>query len=247
MGGGPAEGSCMAERFAGCVWGLSVRSSFWPLEAAARSTVTPRLHAVDAKEFFNRSQRVDREMAQLLNTSHENRTRIFNQKCREKSEFVPGDLVWFLRPPTHATDKLLSWWLGPCPVVERLGGSSYRIEVRPGFFMNTHRSQLKPCFYDKDVLVPALHQFRLTPEDERELVEGQAEEGSTAASSSSREIRLSGLQSENIPGKNPIDGKARLPEPTSTPTSAEAQPELLHPRTPSALLHPLPTAVQQQS
>ena len=46
-------------------------------------------------------------------------------------EFQKGDLVWYHRPASTGGRKLRSQWIGPCTVLQRMGQSSYLIEVKP--------------------------------------------------------------------------------------------------------------------
>ena len=134
--------------------------------------ILPRLHALDAKEFFKVRRQVDEQLASDLMSLHQTQMDRFNAMCRRKSNFKPGDLVWFLRPRTICGSKLSSWWLGPCPVLRRLGNNSYEIEVKPDSFITVHRGQLKAFVHDPSVASPALHQYTLTGEESSELEDG---------------------------------------------------------------------------
>ena len=140
--------------------------------------------------FFAPRHEVEKEFSHTLNVAHRIQSQQFNERCKAKEIFALGDLVWFLRPRTHATNKLFSWWIGPCPVLDRLGENSYLIEVKPGVKMSVHRQQLKVCLHDKDVWEPPFHQFLLSTSDEQEMI-GEVEEpaqaggGAAAATSSS--------------------------------------------------------------
>ena len=150
--------------------------------------IPPRMQALDAQEFFNRRKLVDEQISTALMAAHKNQAQRFNERLKAKDAFVVGDLVWFLRPRTHATNKLLSWWIGPCPVKDRVGENSYIIEVKPGVEMDVHRQHMKLCFHDPEVLHPPSHLFLLTERDEQELVEEAgvpSAHGPQAASSSS--------------------------------------------------------------
>ena len=64
------------------------------------------------------------------------------------------------------TNKLLSWWIGPCPIVDRRGADSYVINDKPGHRREVHSSQLKPYVEDQhaDAAFP-LHYWRMTEAD----------------------------------------------------------------------------------
>ena len=115
------------------------------------------MQALDAQEFFNRRKLVDEQISTALMAAHKNQAQRFNERLKAKDAFVVGDLVWFLRPRTHATNKLLSWWIGPCPVKDMVGENSYIIEVKPGVEMDVHRQHMKLCFHDPEVLHPPSH------------------------------------------------------------------------------------------
>lgn len=135
--------------------------------------ILPRLHAIDAKEFFRRRREIDQKLQVGLTKLHHDQTARFNLQCRRKSCFCAGDLVWVLRPRTIGTNKLKSWWLGPCPIRQRLGDLTYEVEIKPGAFICVHRAQMKAFVHDPGVACPASHQYLLTQDEEDEL--GEAE------------------------------------------------------------------------
>ena len=100
--------------------------------------------AQDALDFLKRQKDVDQKVAKIMNDKHEKVAEKINATRPEPQEFYLGDLVWFLRPPSLSADKALPRWVGPCPISERAGHNSYRIEIRPGVHQAAHRSQLKP-------------------------------------------------------------------------------------------------------
>ena len=123
--------------------------------------------AQNALDFLARQKEVDQEVARIMNDRHEKIAAAINRHRSEPSEFALGDLVWYLRPPSHTADKALPRWVGPCPVLERAGQRSYIIEIRPGIKQPAHRSQIKPFLWrSPEGLAFPLHYFRLTPQEE---------------------------------------------------------------------------------
>ena len=165
--------------------------------------------------FFAHRHELEREIAKTLNVAHRNQAQRFNERYKAKEIFALGDLVWFLRPRTHATNKLLSWWIGPCPVLDRLGENSYLIEVKPGVKMTVHRQQLKICLHDKSVWQPPLHQFLLSTTDEQEVIgevdqPAQASGGAAATSSSSSSSRVRRSAAEENPVADYFENRCSL-------------------------------------
>ena len=60
-----------------------------------------------------------------------------------------GDKVWVLRPKGVGGNKISTWWLGPYKVVERVGQSSFKVQIRPGIFQDVHLDQIKPYELDE--------------------------------------------------------------------------------------------------
>ena len=85
--------------------------------------------------------------------------------------------MWVLRPRRLGTNKLASWWLGPCPVLARQGADSYVVEVKPGreqAFHSSHMKIFKEDEYGDDPT--ALHYVQPTEADmEIELDEWEVE------------------------------------------------------------------------
>ena len=122
--------------------------------------------APDAKEWLDQGRRIDTKVADKLKAVHQQRLQALNETRKAKPVYKAGDKVWLLRPRHVGTDKLLSWWIGPCPVVARQGADSYLVEDKPGRQRAAHASQLKPYVEDEfaDAPVP-LHYFRQTEVD----------------------------------------------------------------------------------
>ena len=121
----------------------------------------------NALDFLSRHKEVDEKVAKILNDRHEKVAAAINRHRNLPSVFALGDLVWYLRPPSHTADKALPRWVGPCPVMERTGQRSYIVEIRPGVRQPAHRSQLKPFLWrSPEGLGFPLHYFRLTPQEE---------------------------------------------------------------------------------
>ena len=54
-------------------------------------------------------------------------------KHRRRAEFAVGDLVWLksdnLQLPSTSTRKLAPRWVGPHPILERIGAVSYKLQL----------------------------------------------------------------------------------------------------------------------
>ena len=54
-------------------------------------------------------------------------------KHRRPADFAVGDLVWLksnnLQLPSTSARKLAPRWVGPCPIIERIGAVSYRLQL----------------------------------------------------------------------------------------------------------------------
>ena len=123
--------------------------------------------AQDALNFVRRQKEIDEKVAGIMNDLHEKVSARINAGRKDPPEFVVGDLVWFLRPPSLTANKALPRWVGPCPIIERQGRASYLIEIRPGAPQAVHRSQLKPFLWESpEGQNFPLHYFRLTPQEE---------------------------------------------------------------------------------
>ena len=100
--------------------------------------------AQDAVDFLEKMREIDGLVARRLNALHARDSETVNKNRRPHEPFLPGEKVWYLRPRGPVTgEKMASWWLGPCPVISRVGDSSYVVEVKPGVNTTAHVSQLK--------------------------------------------------------------------------------------------------------
>ena len=114
----------------------------------------PQRECPDAQEWLEQGRLIDKQVAEKMQAVHQQQMARINESRREKPVYKPGDKVWLLRPRPIGVDKLLSWWLGPCPVVAREGAESYLIEDKPGHQRPAHSSQLKPYIEDQHADVP---------------------------------------------------------------------------------------------
>ena len=55
-----------------------------------------------------------------------------------------GDTVWVARPKQVGGHKIQTWWVGPYPIVERKGNSSFAVQWGPNDTLDVHADQLKP-------------------------------------------------------------------------------------------------------
>jgi hypothetical protein len=104
----------------------------------------------DAQTFFDRMEIMDSEVARILNEKHGRMAEVLNASRSEPRRFVPGDMVWWLRPP-NTGGKLDTRWLGPCKVVRRTGEHSYLVQTAPNYRTAVHATYMKP--YVKDVML----------------------------------------------------------------------------------------------
>ena len=127
----------------------------------------PQHESPDARDWLEQGRKIDEKVAAKLTAVHQQRVQKLNESRAAKPVYVPGDRVWLLRPRHIGTDKLLSWWIGPCRVQSRQGADSYVVEDKPEHSRPVHSSQLKPFLEDtySDNPVP-LHYFRQTEEQD---------------------------------------------------------------------------------
>ena len=103
---------------------------------------------------------IDAKVAKRLNELHEKNAETVNRHRRAHEPFFIGDRVWYLRPRGPVTgDKMVTWWLGPCPIVARESESTYTIELRPGVMHSAHVTQLKEYFEEVTGESVPLHYF----------------------------------------------------------------------------------------
>ena len=120
----------------------------------------------DAKDWIEQGRHIDRLVADKLRHIHQQRFAAINESRKAKPVYQVGDKVWLLRPRRLGTDKLLSWWIGPCLVTGRRGADSYVIQDKPGHDRPVHSSQLKPHVEDTYADAPLpLHYFKQTEMD----------------------------------------------------------------------------------
>jgi hypothetical protein len=125
----------------------------------------PARRQEDAVAFFERQKEVDTKVAKVLNELHRMKADQVNAQRRELKPLAVGSLVWYLRPRGRPGEKLETYWLGPCPVLERVGEQSYVVELEPGRRQHAHRSQLKE--HREDTIGPPvkLYQYRQAREE----------------------------------------------------------------------------------
>jgi hypothetical protein len=107
----------------------------------------PKKHPDEAEaavEFLDRMRTLDEEVANILNDLHNKEKEKVNQDRRSGHDFQVGQLVWVVRPKPLGGHKLQTWWVGPFPIKERRGMSSFAVEFAPGNLLEVHVDQLKP-------------------------------------------------------------------------------------------------------
>ena len=103
----------------------------------------PLRRAEDAEAFVDRQAEIDERVAEIMNDIHVKRMNTINKRRRELSVLAVDDLVWYLRPRGKPGEKLETYWIGPCKVLERRSDHSYIIEIDTDRRQEAHRSQLK--------------------------------------------------------------------------------------------------------
>ena len=137
---------------------------------------TPPRECEDAQQFFHRMSEIDKQVADILNRTHEHQARRVNQGRKDMCPLKVGDQVWYKRPE-NSGEKLDSRWVGPGVVKAREGERSYLIEIKPGMTMKAHRSFLKN-YYEPQVAgrgVPLFYFKRTEAEEEAMPDEWEAE------------------------------------------------------------------------
>ena len=109
---------------------------------------SPPTKLEDAQSFFARQAEIDEKLSKIMKDLHEKRAREVNVHRKELPVLVVGSKVWWLRPRGQTGDKLESYWVGPCKILERKSAHTYVIETREGHNVDAHRSQLKEHMED---------------------------------------------------------------------------------------------------
>jgi hypothetical protein len=90
----------------------------------------PPTKAEDAVSFFERQKLVDKKVADTVNQLHHKKTEQLNKRRKELPPLQVGSKAWYLRPRGRPGEKLESYWLGPCRVMERRSEHGYVVECR---------------------------------------------------------------------------------------------------------------------
>jgi hypothetical protein len=114
----------------------------------------PQHESPDAVEWLRKGRELDKVVSQHLAKEHRTRAAAANKYRKERPKYSPGQKVWVLRPRKLGSDKMQSWWLGPCPVLRREGEDSYVVEIKPGKEFPVHATHLKPHILDQHVGKP---------------------------------------------------------------------------------------------
>jgi len=125
----------------------------------------PVQECADASTFFCRISALDKKVSDILNALHAKNFETLNKNRKNPTPFEVGQKVWVLRPRGLSADKLQSWWVGPCPIVKRVGEMSYEVEIKPGHVISLHRSQMKQHF-DDEFSSEKLEMFHFQPTKE---------------------------------------------------------------------------------
>ena len=66
----------------------------------------------------------------FLEKEHHAQEERWKKGLESKFEYKPRDWVWALRVPRPNNDTLDTWWVGPGRIVARVGGHSYKVEIK---------------------------------------------------------------------------------------------------------------------
>ena len=91
---------------------------------------------------------MDRAVSERLNQIHQVQKERFNKKKNRRNPFSQGDMVWVMRPKPVGGHKIQTGWLGPFPVEDRIGTSSYRVQLKAGELLSVHLDQMKAFHRD---------------------------------------------------------------------------------------------------
>jgi len=112
---------------------------------------TPPHVCEEASEFMDRVEELEKSVASMLNHVHEQAQRETNRNRLARSPPQIGSKVWVLRPKGVGGNKISTWWVGPYKLVERVGESSFKVQIRPGIFQDVHLDQIKPYEVDEQL------------------------------------------------------------------------------------------------
>ena len=99
---------------------------------------------------MDRVEEMERVVATTLNKVHLTAQKDANRGRTARDPPKVGDRVWVLRPKGVGGNKILTWWVGPYKLVERVGESSFHLQIRPGIFQDVHLDQVKPYTVDEE-------------------------------------------------------------------------------------------------
>ena len=94
-------------------------------------------------------EELEKTVANTLNQVHQAAQKQTNRGRVARTPPQVGDRVWVLRPKGVGGNKISTWWLGPFKITERVGQSSFRVQLRPGVFQDVHMDQIKPYVVDE--------------------------------------------------------------------------------------------------
>ena len=101
----------------------------------------------DAQDFFQRMEKIDKEVAEKLNEIHRKQAERKNRSRKDSEPFPIGRVVWYRRPENTGT-KLDTRWVGPCVIMAREGEFSYIIKTNDNSKIKAHRTFLKEYWED---------------------------------------------------------------------------------------------------
>ena len=78
---------------------------------------------------MDRVEEMEKTVATTLNKVHLAAQRDTNRGRTARDPSKVGDRVWVLRPKGVGGNKISTWWIGPYKLVERVGESSFKVQI----------------------------------------------------------------------------------------------------------------------
>ena len=101
----------------------------------------------DAQTFIQRKKELEKQILDTSNKEHMRLMEYYNAKRKRFETHQLGDKVWLMRPK-RTGDKLETYWVGPCLIIQRTGQHSYEVDIGEGKTRTAHIDQMKK--YEQD-------------------------------------------------------------------------------------------------
>ena len=111
----------------------------WPVER----------ESLEAKDFFDHMEELDRLLADKLNAAHEKLASKANSSRTKRPPYGVDSWVWLRRPKEVGGMKLQTWWKGPYRVHSWVGDASYTLWIPRTGPLEVHADQLKACVWEE--------------------------------------------------------------------------------------------------